>query len=184
MLTDHHNEQRIEAALAFLEAYHSHVDVLLDLIVTGDETWVKYKNCETKLWSMEWEHTSSNKISRKCLQTLSARKIMNSRTLSTEKIFLTSRLFSRDIAPSDIYLFQKIKTWLATQHFDNDEVFQLRVTEWLKSQSAELYDTGNSKLVHRCDKCMDFKSCYRRPKDVTSHPARTDVLEHLALFVA
>ena len=76
LLTDHHKEQRMGAALTFLEAYHRHGDALLDRIVTGDETWVKHVNCETKLQSMEWGHTSSPKKPRKPLQTLSARKIM------------------------------------------------------------------------------------------------------------
>lgn len=66
VLTDHHKEQRMGAALTFLEAYHSYGDSLLDRIVTGDETWVKHVNCETKLQSMEWRHTSSpNLVSKK-----------------------------------------------------------------------------------------------------------------------
>ncbi|GFX94918.1 uncharacterized protein TNCV_2379911 [Trichonephila clavipes] len=64
------------AALIFLEAYDRHGDSLLDRIVTGDETWVKQANCETKLHSMQWGHTSSPKRPRKCLQTLSPKKIM------------------------------------------------------------------------------------------------------------
>ncbi|KAG8312168.1 hypothetical protein J6590_028397 [Homalodisca vitripennis] len=39
MLTDHHTEQRMGAALMFLEAYYSRGDALLDRIVTGDITW-------------------------------------------------------------------------------------------------------------------------------------------------
>jgi hypothetical protein len=70
MLTDRHKEQRMGAALTFLEAYHDHGDALLDRIVTGDETWVKHVNSETKLQSMEWGHTSSPKKPRKCLQTV------------------------------------------------------------------------------------------------------------------
>lgn len=76
MLTDLHKGQRMGAALTFLDAYHTHGDSLLDRIVTGDETWVKHVNCETKLQSMEWGHTSSPKKPTKFLQTLSARKIM------------------------------------------------------------------------------------------------------------
>ncbi|GFV62981.1 DDE_3 domain-containing protein [Trichonephila clavipes] len=52
---DHHKDQRMGAALAFLEAYDRHGDSLLDRIVTGDETWVRHVNCETKLQSMHDE---------------------------------------------------------------------------------------------------------------------------------
>lgn len=71
LFTDHHKGQRMGAALTFLEAYDRHGDSLLDRMVTGDETWVKHVNCETKLQSMQWGHTSSPKRPRKCLQTLS-----------------------------------------------------------------------------------------------------------------
>ncbi|GFW40350.1 mariner Mos1 transposase [Trichonephila clavipes] len=44
--------------------------------LTGDETWLRHVNCETKLQSMHWGHTSSPKRPRKCLKTLSSKKIM------------------------------------------------------------------------------------------------------------
>ncbi|GFT34947.1 mariner Mos1 transposase [Trichonephila clavipes] len=64
------------AALTFMEGYDRHGDSLLDGIITGDETWMRHVNCETKLHSMQWGHTSSPKRPRKCLQTLSPKKIM------------------------------------------------------------------------------------------------------------
>ena len=69
-------KQHVAALLTFLEDYQKDGDSLLDRVVTGDETWVKHVTCETKKQSMEWGHTSSPKRPRKCLQTLSARKIM------------------------------------------------------------------------------------------------------------
>lgn len=49
ILTDHHKNKRMGAALTFLDAYHTHGDSLQDRIVTGDETWVKHiswrQNC-------------------------------------------------------------------------------------------------------------------------------------------
>ncbi|GFV69191.1 histone-lysine N-methyltransferase SETMAR [Trichonephila clavipes] len=76
LLTDHHKGQRMGAALRILDAYDKHDDSLLDRIVTGDETWVRHVNCETKLQSMKWGHTSSLKRQRKCLQTLSPKQMM------------------------------------------------------------------------------------------------------------
>jgi hypothetical protein len=36
------------SALTFLQRYHGEEDEFLDKIVTGDETWVKFVNVETK----------------------------------------------------------------------------------------------------------------------------------------
>lgn len=225
ILTDHHKGQRMGAALSFLEAYDRHGDSLLDCIVTGDETWVKHVNCETKLQSMQWGHTSSPKKPRKCLQTLSARKIMatvfwdrqgvllidfleRGATINSERYCetlrnlrreiqnkrrgkLSARIFflhdnarphtanrtqelldsfkwqvfphppySPDLAPSDFHLFPRMKTWLATQSFDDDEELRVRVTKWLRSQAADFYDEGISKLVHRYDKCLNLFGDY------------------------
>jgi hypothetical protein len=53
-----------------------------------------------------------------------------------------------------------MKTWLATQRFDNDEELQESVTAWLRSQAAEFFDAGISKLVHRYDKCLNLNGDY------------------------
>ncbi|KAG8286245.1 hypothetical protein J6590_065149 [Homalodisca vitripennis] len=44
-----------------------------------------------------------------------------------------------------------MKTCLATQGFDNNEELQVCIIEWLRSQAAEFYDTGISKLAHHYD---------------------------------
>lgn len=225
LLTDHHKGLRMGAALTFLDAYDQDGESLLDRIVTGDETWVKHVNCETKLQSMEWGHTGSPKKPRKALQTLSERKIMatvfwdrqgvllidfleRGATINSERYCqtlrnlrravqnkrrgkLTSKIlflhdnarphtanrtkellnsfkweifphppYSPDLAPSDFHLFPKMKTWLATQRFDDDEELRAGVTEWLRSPAAEFYDEGISKLVHRYDKCLNLFGDY------------------------
>ncbi|GFW15930.1 uncharacterized protein TNCV_4432031 [Trichonephila clavipes] len=50
--------------------------------------------------------------------------------------------------------------WLATQRFDDDKELRVRVTEWLRSQAAEFYDKGISKLVHRYNKCVNLFGDY------------------------
>ncbi|XP_066900709.1 histone-lysine N-methyltransferase SETMAR-like [Halyomorpha halys] len=76
ILTKSHRKQRLDTALTLLQEYSTNGNAVLDRIVTGDETWVKYVNCESKKQPMEWAHTRSFKKPRKCLQTLSARKVM------------------------------------------------------------------------------------------------------------
>ncbi|GFS52518.1 histone-lysine N-methyltransferase SETMAR [Trichonephila clavipes] len=172
------------AALTYLEAYDRHGDSLLDRIVTGDETWVKHVDCETKLQSMQWGHTSSPKRPRKCLQTLRAVQNKRRGKLASKILFLhdnarphmancTQELlnsfkwevfpyppYSPDLAPSDLHLFPKMKNWLVTKRFEDDKELRVRVTEWLRSQAAQFYDKGISKLVHCYDKCLNLFGDY------------------------
>ena len=48
MLTGVYKTQRMGSALTFLQRYHDEGDEFLDKIVTGDETWVRFVNVETK----------------------------------------------------------------------------------------------------------------------------------------
>jgi histone-lysine N-methyltransferase SETMAR len=68
--------------------------------------------------------------------------------------------YSPDLAPSDYHLFPNMKTWLATQRFDDDAELQAGVNEWLKPQAAKFYDDGINKLVHRYDKCLNLNGDY------------------------
>jgi len=69
-------------------------------------------------------------------------------------------LYSPYLAPSDYHLFPNMKTWLATQRFDDDAELQAGVNEWLKSRAAKFYDDGINKLVHRYDKCLNLNGDY------------------------
>ena len=68
--------------------------------------------------------------------------------------------YSPDLAPSDYHLFPNMKTWLATQRFDDDAELQAGMNEWLKSQAATFYDDGINKLVDRYDKCLNLNGDY------------------------
>jgi hypothetical protein len=76
MLTDVHKTQRMASALTFLQCYHNEGDEFLDKIVTGNETWVKFVNVETKEQSRQWIHTHSPNKPRKFKQLLANRKLM------------------------------------------------------------------------------------------------------------
>uniref|UniRef100_A0A670ZEW1 Histone-lysine N-methyltransferase SETMAR n=1 Tax=Pseudonaja textilis TaxID=8673 RepID=A0A670ZEW1_PSETE len=64
--------------------------------------------------------------------------------------------YSPDLALSDYHLFLRMKTWLGTQRFYDNAELWAGVTDWLKSQAAEFYDNGITKLVHRYDKCFNL----------------------------
>ena len=52
--------------------------------------------------------------------------------------------YSPDLAPSDFHLFLHLKKFLSgqRQHFQNDTEADMSVTQWLKSQEPNLYNTG------------------------------------------
>jgi hypothetical protein len=55
--------------------------------------------------------------------------------------------YSTDLAPSDYYLFTKLKVWLATQRFHTNK--------WLDNFAATFFDEGLQKLVSRYDSCLN-----------------------------
>jgi histone-lysine N-methyltransferase SETMAR len=76
MLTDVHKTQRMASALTFLQRYHDEGDEFFDNVVTGDETWVKFVNVETKEQYRQWMHTFSPNKPRKFKQSLANRKLV------------------------------------------------------------------------------------------------------------
>jgi len=68
--------------------------------------------------------------------------------------------YRSDLALSDYHLFPNMKTWFATQRFDDDVELQADVNEWLKSQAATFYDDGINKPVHHYDKCLNLNGDY------------------------
>jgi len=65
--------------------------------------------------------------------------------------------YSPDLAPSDFYLFLKMKGHLAGKRLADDEDLQHAVVDWLNSQAAVWYEEGISKLVSRYDKCLNVQ---------------------------
>jgi len=68
--------------------------------------------------------------------------------------------YSPHLAPSDFYLFSKMKKHLAGKGFTDDEDLQRAVMDWLNSQAAVWYEEGITKLVSRYDKCLSVQGDY------------------------
>jgi len=68
--------------------------------------------------------------------------------------------YSPDLAPSDFYLFSKMKEHLAVKRFTDDEDLQHAVIDWLNSQAAVWYEEGISKLVSWYHKCLNVQGDY------------------------
>ena len=68
--------------------------------------------------------------------------------------------YSPDLAPSDFYLFPKMKNELRGKHFsDNDDVIDA-VNDFLGGQSKSFYKEGIMKLQERWSKCVSMKGSY------------------------
>lgn len=76
ILSENHKTQRMASALDFLMRYEREEQSFLNRIVTGDETWVKYVNPETKEQSKVWAHTHSPHKPTKARQDFSGKKLM------------------------------------------------------------------------------------------------------------
>jgi hypothetical protein len=61
--------------------------------------------------------------------------------------------YSLALAPSDYHLFTYLKNWLGSQRFNNNEELIEGVQTWLNSQTADFFDIGIQKLIHRY-KCL------------------------------
>ena len=68
--------------------------------------------------------------------------------------------YSPDLAPSDFYLFLKMKEHCVGKRFTDDEDLQHAVVDWLNSQAAVWYEEGIIKLVSRYDKCLNVQGDY------------------------
>jgi histone-lysine N-methyltransferase SETMAR len=68
--------------------------------------------------------------------------------------------YSPDLAPSDSYLFPKLKEHLRSQHFGSDEEVKSAVRKYFREQNSEFYKNGFQKLVYRWCKCIEVEGDY------------------------
>ena len=68
--------------------------------------------------------------------------------------------YSPDLAPSDYYLFSKLKKDLRGKKFHDDEEVKTAVMEHFADKEQEYFLKGIELLVHRCEKCVEIKGDY------------------------
>ena len=68
--------------------------------------------------------------------------------------------YSPHLAPSDYYLFSKLKKDLRGRKFHDDEVVKTAVMEHFADKEPEYFLKGIELLVHRCEKCIEIKGDY------------------------
>jgi histone-lysine N-methyltransferase SETMAR len=68
--------------------------------------------------------------------------------------------YSPDLAPSDFYLFQKLKTKLRGIRFENYEGVMEAVNKFFADQNRKFYFEGLNKLEHRWANCINVEGDY------------------------
>ena len=69
-------------------------------------------------------------------------------------------MYSPDLAPSDFYLFNKLKTSPCGRNFGSNEGLIDAVNEYLGDQDEDFYFEGISKMEQRWRKCIKMKGDY------------------------
>ncbi|XP_046976469.1 histone-lysine N-methyltransferase SETMAR-like [Vanessa cardui] len=68
--------------------------------------------------------------------------------------------YSPDLAPSDYYLFSKLKSDLRGKRFNTDEEVKSAVLAHFEDKTAGYFFKGIEMLVKRCEKCIQIKGDY------------------------
>ncbi|GFW01668.1 uncharacterized protein TNCV_4085831 [Trichonephila clavipes] len=62
---------------------------------------------------------------------------------------------SEDLAPSNSFLFPRLKKHLSGRRFFLDNAVKTSIKTWLNGQGPDFYHAGLNKLVLRSDKCLN-----------------------------
>ena len=76
--------------------------------------------------------------------------------------------YNPDLAPSDYYLFSKLKKDLRGRKFDDEEEVKSAVMEHFADKGPEYFLKGIEMLVYRCEKCVEVKGDYIENSKVVS----------------
>ena len=68
--------------------------------------------------------------------------------------------YSPDLAPSDFFLFQKLKMDIRGLHFRSDEEVVTAVEEWVNGKDPDFFSSGLMVLEHRWSKCITLEGNY------------------------
>jgi histone-lysine N-methyltransferase SETMAR len=73
---------------------------------------------------------------------------------------LEHRPYSPDLAPSDLYLFPKLKLFFAGQHFSSNQEVIAAVEGYFADLMKNYYRNGIMVLEHCWNKCISLKGDY------------------------
>ena len=67
---------------------------------------------------------------------------------------------SRDLPPSDYYLFPNLKRWLCGRRFEPNEEVEWETEGYFRGFDKSYYLEGIEKLKDRCARCIELKGEY------------------------
>jgi hypothetical protein len=91
------------SALTFLQRYWEERDEFLDIIVTGEVTWVQFVNAETKEKTKPWIHTQIHNKPKKFKQKKKKKKMMASVFWDRKGILLIEFMAPGTTITSEVY---------------------------------------------------------------------------------
>ena len=68
--------------------------------------------------------------------------------------------YSPDLAPSDFFLFPKLKEYLKGRRFQSIDVAKKEAITWLTKQFPQFYQDGIFRWKHRLQKCYELDENY------------------------
>ena len=68
--------------------------------------------------------------------------------------------YSPDLAPSDYYLFARLKHDLAGRHFEDNNSVITAVREWIRTQPNTFFEEGIKQLPERWERCIGAQGDY------------------------
>ncbi|GFS08839.1 histone-lysine N-methyltransferase SETMAR [Elysia marginata] len=63
--------------------------------------------------------------------------------------------YSPNLAPSDFYLFPKLKEHLRGNHYESNEGVEAAVRHWFRQKCVDIFTDGMRQLVRRWQVCVD-----------------------------
>jgi len=69
-------------------------------------------------------------------------------------------LYSSDLAPSDFYLFPKLKEFMKGRKFADDEDVVCTENGWPEDEDQKFFYSGIRTLEKRCTKCISVEGDY------------------------
>ena len=68
--------------------------------------------------------------------------------------------YSPDLAPSDYWLFARVKDWLSGKNFSSNSALASSVNQWVKVTPKDFFTSGLQRLPVRWQKCIDARGDY------------------------
>ena len=74
--------------------------------------------------------------------------------------------YSRDLAPSDYFLFPNLKKDIHGRHFRSNEGVVAAAVEWVGDKDPGFFSSGLMALEHRWSKCIILEGNYIEKKEI------------------